>query len=142
MTRALDPSPTPHGYGPSGRATQARSTRTPDPGGETLACRKCGGPVPAQAGPGRPAAYCSKGCRRAREYELRRLERALFDVEEQIRACRFGWNGRTSRDEPKFEAERVRLEDRLRVLLDEPEDPDIQPDSGAPGPPITEGGTA
>ncbi|KPC79535.1 hypothetical protein ADK82_25745 [Streptomyces sp. NRRL S-4] len=71
-------------------------------------------------GPGRPSSYCSNACRRAAEYELRRIQRALEGVEEQIRACRFGWNGRSmQRDYPKFEEERQRLEARLLELLDD-----------------------
>jgi hypothetical protein len=55
---------------------------------------------------------------------VRRTDRALAGVEEQIRWCAFGWNGRTAKDVPQFEAERLRLEARLRALLD----PDGQPD--------------
>ncbi|WP_189110504.1 hypothetical protein [Streptomyces camponoticapitis] len=76
--------------------------------------------MPARPGPGRPATYCSKACRRAAEYELRRIQAALETVEGQIRSCRFGWGGRSmERDFPKYEAERVRLEARLRELLDD-----------------------
>jgi hypothetical protein len=79
-------------------------------------CVKCGGGV-GRSARGRPRAYCSTACRRAAEYELRRVQGALDRVEEQIRWCRFGWNGRTERDIPRFEEERLRLETRLRKLL-------------------------
>jgi hypothetical protein len=84
-----------------------------------MVCRRCGAELPASSGPGRPRSYCSTGCRRAAEYEARRLQKALGDVEEQIRWCRFGWNCRTEADIPKFDAERQRLEERLRVVLDD-----------------------
>lgn len=44
-------------------------------------CLKCGQPVPASPGPGRPSRYCSKGCRRAAEYELRRLASRIASAE-------------------------------------------------------------
>jgi len=53
------------------------------------------------------------------EFELRRVQTALGDVEDQLRACRFGWFGRRGSDAPRFDAERLRLERRLRVLLDD-----------------------
>jgi len=84
-----------------------------------MQCRKCPKQMPEHVGPGRPSSYCSPACRRSAEYELRRIQRALEGVEEQIRACRFRWNGRTmERDYPKFEDERQRLEARLLELLD------------------------
>jgi len=80
-------------------------------------CVKCSRPLPERSGPGRPALYCSTACRRAAEYELRRAQSALEQVEEQVRACGFGWYGRTAADAPMYDAERVRLEARLRLLL-------------------------
>ena len=84
-------------------------------------CRKCRTPLPERApgAPGRPRIYCSTGCREATKLEIRRLDRAVEAVEEQIRFCRFGWYGRTPADEPHYEPERVRLEQRLRELLDD-----------------------
>ena len=76
-----------------------------------MTCRKCGREVPQPAGDrGRPRSYCSTGCRRAMEYELRRLQKALEGVEEQLRWCRFGWGGRTKADAPKFDAVSTTLE--------------------------------
>lgn len=82
-------------------------------------CRKCGADVARTAGAGRPALFCSVGCRRSAEYERRRVQAALEQVEEQLRWCRFRWSGRSEADVPKFDAERMRLEGRLRELLDD-----------------------
>lgn len=87
----------------------------PDP---VTACVKCGADLPTP-GRGRPRRYCGTGCRRAAEYELRRVQQALLDVEDRIRGARFGWGVHPERSLPKFEAERVRLEDRLKHLLDD-----------------------
>jgi hypothetical protein len=38
-----------------------------------MTCHKCGGPLGAHAGAGRPSVYCSAGCRRAAEYERARI---------------------------------------------------------------------
>jgi hypothetical protein len=69
------------------------------------------------SGVGRPRAYCSEGCRRAAEYELRRVERAIEKVEAELAWCRINSNARTDPQVPKYEAERVRLESRLSELL-------------------------
>ncbi|MFH0244438.1 hypothetical protein ACGRHY_18940 [Streptomyces sp. HK10] len=63
--------------------------------------------------------YCSTGCRRAAEYELRRLQHALEAVEERARAYRFGQFGRSKEPPAEVEEERLRLEARLRELLDD-----------------------
>ncbi len=80
-------------------------------------CVKCSRPLPEQSGPGRPPIYCSTACRRAAEYELRRVQASLEHVEEQVRACAFGWYGRKPAHAGPYEGERVRLEARLRLLL-------------------------
>jgi len=59
--------------------------------------------------------------RRPAQHGRARRDRAIEAVEEQIRWCRL-WNGRTEDDVPKFEGERIRLEKRLRDLLDEPDE--------------------
>lgn len=46
------------------------------------ACRKCGTPLSTPL-TGRPPAYCSVGCRRAAEYERKRLQRHLEQLEVQ-----------------------------------------------------------
>jgi hypothetical protein len=48
-------------------------------------CRQCGVGLPEREGRGRPADYCSVGCRRAAEYALRRAQRGLMRVEAEIR---------------------------------------------------------
>ena len=82
-------------------------------------CRKCRRALPVSAATGRPRRFCSTGCRRAAEYELRRLQRQLEEVEEQARWCRLGWHGRTESQASKYLAEQERLEARLRELLDD-----------------------
>ena len=70
-------------------------------------CLKCRTPLTPTAA-GRPPSYCSTGCRRAAEYELRRIQRHLERLE-----------GR--RDLPFFakeiECAIAELEARLRTLL-------------------------
>lgn len=55
-------------------------------------CRKCGSTFESNA-IGRPAAYCSAGCRRAREYELRRLQAQLVGLEARRLHCRLDRSG-------------------------------------------------
>ena len=84
-----------------------------------MTCRKCGTELPTRTGSGRPPTYCSTGCRRATEYELRRLQKALEDLEDRLRWSRM--NGRDAHSED-LEQECARLEARLRELLDDPEE--------------------
>jgi hypothetical protein len=97
-----------------------------------MTCRKCGQRLPAASGPGRPALYCSTGCRRAAEYELRRVQAALERAEESLRWHResiaLGNGGgfmccglAKARHVELLEAERAGLEERLRGLLDDEE---------------------
>ncbi len=87
-------------------------------------CAQCGGVLPApHASGGRPPTYCNPACRRAAEYELRRIQSTLTRLEKvelderlDIRSVRpYG----VSR--PAFlksiQTERARQETRLRVLL-------------------------
>jgi predicted nucleic acid-binding Zn ribbon protein len=91
-------------------------------------CVVCGAPVGEQR-PGRPALYCSVGCRRAREYERRRTQAALERVESSLAWHRerqevgslvgcleCGVDG-PDRHVEFMEAERVRLTRGLRDLL-------------------------
>lgn len=88
-----------------------------------MRCRKCRADLPERKpGAGRPAVYCSAGCRRAAEYELRRLQHALEGVEDQARRYRTGGYGRPREAPEHIEAERLRLEERLRELLDTTEE--------------------
>src|SRR5213593_2867940 len=82
------------------------------------ACLKCDQPLPVGTGRrGRPASYCSPACRRAAEYELRRIQRALEHVELLLRSVRMGFMQHLRENVPAMEAERDRLEARLRELL-------------------------
>lgn len=85
-------------------------------------CCKCGSNLPEKPpGPGRPPSYCSVGCRRAAEYELRRLDGAIEREERQLRFYRsseFTGSARAERV-AECEAELARLETRMRVLLDD-----------------------
>ncbi|MFC9251217.1 hypothetical protein [Amycolatopsis thailandensis] len=82
-------------------------------------CRKCGGKLAERTGPGRKPAYCSPGCRRAAEYELRRIQRALEALEDEHRDIRLNWARVFADRLPLIEAEQNRLETRLRELLDD-----------------------
>lgn len=79
-------------------------------------CRKCSAPLEGRTGkPGRPRSYCSVGCRRSAEREIRRADRAIEQMEERARWARI--NGGRAPALARFESERVRLEERLRELL-------------------------
>ena len=88
-------------------------------------CLKCGKPLEKSAA-GRPPSYCSRACRRAAEYELKRLQRHLERLEterEELRHSRLKLGdmlGRTHRqqvsDNRRALAEK---ETRLRELLEE-----------------------
>ena len=72
-------------------------------------CLKCRTPI-KPVGVGRPPSYCSTGCRRAAEYELRRIQRHLERLEAR-------------RELPFFTKETecaiAELEARLRTLLED-----------------------
>lgn len=40
-------------------------------------CASCAAPLESHAGPGRPATYCSEGCRRLAEFRIRTLVRRI-----------------------------------------------------------------
>jgi hypothetical protein len=96
---------------------------------EKLACLKCGGPVQKPT-TGRPPTYCSPGCRRAAEYEVRRINRLLQNLEERASRLRHepdigirDWLGRTRTEAlAAVEAEIGDAEARLRALLAEAQD--------------------
>jgi hypothetical protein len=89
-------------------------------------CIKCGRKIEKSA-TGRPPRYCGKGCRRAGEYELRRIQRHLEALEIQEAHYRMESDPATARcgGDPKFmraqhawyAAEIARGEARLRDLL-------------------------
>lgn len=84
-------------------------------------CYKCGRELVIPP-TGRPPRYCSVGCRRAVEYEVRRIERALDRLEEQRERVALDTYG-----SPKHRASKIQsldaliaqAEDRLRDLLDD-----------------------
>jgi hypothetical protein len=47
-------------------------------------CLKCDQPLPEPASTGRPAVYCSSGCRRAAELEITRLNRRIDALEDRL----------------------------------------------------------
>lgn len=93
-------------------------------------CRKCGTELAAREGAGRPPSYCSTGCRRAAEYELRRVQGALESAENRmahhreylalrlscgLQCC--GGAGKAEVHLSVLDDERARLEERMRLLL-------------------------
>lgn len=84
-------------------------------------CRTCGNVV-VQPATGRPRVYCSVGCRRAAEYELRRVQALLTAAEkgaQKARADAVGaWDPERSRKLARFWAKEITsLQERLQVLL-------------------------
>ena len=97
-----------------------------------VTCRKRGADLAPREGAGRPAIYCSVGCRRATEFELRRHQKAIEVFEKDERAHRenmavqpdhgpycCGRGEVKQRHLDRLEAEAGRLEARMRVLLDD-----------------------
>lgn len=87
------------------------------------ACIKCGTDLPPH-GKGRPPTYCSQGCRRSTEYELRRIQRHLEALEREAQWLK--WqppdvhtnNGRVRDAVVRTATDIAELEARMRVLLD------------------------
>ena len=92
-------------------------------------CRRCGAALGSQ-GRGRPAVYCSPACRRAAEFEVRRLTRRLDALEVQASTARVqlamperGGRPYGVTDEllegrvAALSAESANVEERLRELL-------------------------
>jgi hypothetical protein len=87
-------------------------------------CPKCNTPLPSYQGRGRPPSYCSVGCRRAAEFELRRINNRLERLEDELDSAKHDrWRlhdclGR-SQDERVRDIEKAiaDAELRLRALL-------------------------
>lgn len=88
-------------------------------------CLKCSAPLPPRFG-GRPADYCSTVCRRAAEFEVRRINRRLERLEEKrsglrvdLAAGQYGPVARqhSTRRLAAVDQEIERAEARLRELL-------------------------
>ena len=80
----------------------------------------CGQPLTRAAGAGRPAKYCSTACRRAAEFEIRRIYKLLARLEDRLVNLRLGY----ASINPEFEAARLNDEielanNRMAVLLAE-----------------------
>jgi hypothetical protein len=73
---------------------------------------------------GRPPSYCPTGCRRAAEYELRRLQRRLQVLEDQAARERILGNAVLA---GRVESEVKRAELRLLQLLDRHPNPERAP---------------
>jgi predicted nucleic acid-binding Zn ribbon protein len=87
-------------------------------------CRICGAPIEPRSKTGRPSVYCSVGCRRASEYELRRLQARLIRLEDEAERCRRDRSGLAHMDggtaaehSADIEREILRAAQRLRELL-------------------------
>lgn len=79
-------------------------------------CTKCGGELPA--GVSMRRRYCSVACRRAVEFEIRRIDGQLATLEEQQSYARI--NDCPWQDDPRLlDCEIARLRKRLRSLLDD-----------------------
>jgi len=90
-------------------------------------CARCGAGLPGWAGRGQRPKWCSTGCRRAAEYEVRRLVRRLERLDGRLAELREVKAGvafshrraKVDADVGHYEHERQRAEDRLAELLDE-----------------------
>ncbi len=86
----------------------------------TDACPKCGAPIPDAGGPGRPKIFCSTGCRRLAEYEIRRLNETIGKLEDSARSLRNPATLHLESDALHLDflaAEIARAEARLRALI-------------------------
>jgi hypothetical protein len=102
--------------------------------GEQPTCFTCGQEL-HRAPTGRPGRYCSVGCRRATEHEIRRLDRKLEQLDTQLTEVPpdgspslemmgthpFHYHGRTPKEHRAYLQEQLRqTADRLRECLDDP----------------------
>jgi hypothetical protein len=86
-------------------------------------CPRCGRIIPTRSGAGRPTIYCSVGCRRAAEYEIRCVNGRLAALESRLIALRLiseptGWEDDPALLQAEIEVQRARLAE----LLDAGED--------------------
>jgi hypothetical protein len=79
------------------------------------ACLKCHTPL-ERSEVGRPPTYCGPACRRAGEFELRRLQRRIERLEEYQSNLRLQGGGER-RQQQVVQQELDRAEGRLRELL-------------------------
>ncbi|MGH8592342.1 MAG: hypothetical protein ACREX9_21850 [Gammaproteobacteria bacterium] len=90
-------------------------------------CKSCGVSLPVNR-TGWPSDYCSTGCRRAAEFEIRRVNRRLESLETSLSSMRINPDdelmsmiaGRTRTERvAAVEAELTTLKARFRELLDD-----------------------
>ena len=80
-------------------------------------CLSCGVDLPPRSsGPGRPALYCSTGCRKQAELEIRRLEKHIDHAEQEIQ-----WWQRAGMGQEFAPADCVDVPGQLAWWLDERE---------------------
>jgi hypothetical protein len=72
-----------------------------------MTCASCGTELEPRTGPGRPAVYCSDGCRRFAEYKLRSLSRRIDKLEIELRELKAG-DGYYDDDERRLRIRSVR----------------------------------
>ena len=87
-----------------------------------MICPQCGaGFEPQEGRPGRPQVYCSATCRRAREYAIKRAQRAVERAERELTDQRArvadGWWHRAEELEAFWVAEVDRTRAALEALL-------------------------
>ena len=94
-------------------------------GVETRVCVKCAAALPPLSGVGRPQQYCSTACRRVGEYEIRRVQRRLIQLEDDLQReghCRLALRDMLGRDLVQrvadLQADIATNEARLRALID------------------------
>ncbi len=93
----------------------------------TPSCRKCGTTLPLPS-TGRPRTFCSVGCRRATEREVRRLDSSIAALEGRQLSHRESAafaNGRPEYHEAKIAHIRTEIalaEERMRDLLNAEDD--------------------
>ncbi len=94
----------------------------------TTTCPKCGKSVVQKPGDGRPEVYCGIPCRRLAEYEIKRVQRAIVNAEDEQKEWRqradlgmhddlVGQPGLSARKADWYAGEVARLEARLRELV-------------------------
>lgn len=92
----------------------------------TPTCAMCPRILPPRKTTGRPAIYCSQRCRRACEFEIRRIDKRLGDLETQLSDRRISnLKFFSGVDDPeRIQAEIDRLKTRLIELFGPPDEED------------------
>ncbi|MDB5637759.1 MAG: hypothetical protein JWP51_2667 [Bradyrhizobium sp.] len=87
-------------------------------------CALCPRILPPSKATGRPATFCSIRCRRASEYEIRRIDKRIGDLETQLSDRRISnLKFFSGVDDPeRIQAEIDRLKTRLLELFGRPDD--------------------